>query len=592
MTTILGFNWVGPLAQKPVAEETRRFDLFQPAGLDNIRFSGKKQPTAEQKLAAYAMELLTQAQVKPGQKVSITANSINLPLVRKMVEAAYRDFKSGVVSVSLKEPQLEALKTKYGITEQFDFVALKNAGLKAQGAAFLTLDENANHYEKAGLTKLQARRLTNSMVDDIPAKTRNLLKIEPDDMLDGCLNLKPGQPLRIYGEREHLPQIVSLVERAYEKGTRLVHVTLGENKRWNLEIPFYQYASDEALTEVSGYSRPMLQEFLDKNAARVYLDGEDPALYEGVDPARISKSSSAQAKAVKDLRERMTSDLPWCIYYAPTTVSAKAAGYDSLKDAAVDARKINRVGSLKEHIANLQVQTDKINALVKEGFRTIRFVSYDPETGKPDGKTNLKVGLTPKSFFMSALMKTPSGQEAMANVPSEESFSTPDWTKTEGVATMTRPISINGNLIEGIRMEFENGVLAKDADGNYKVDATKNKQVLLDWLKENENADKLGEVALVADSPIFHLGRVFNSILLDENATCHMALGSSYAECVEGANDIADFEQKQAYLKSLNCNDSTTHYDFMIGGPNVKVTFETEDGSQQKTVIENNKFQL
>ena len=533
--------------------------------LNGIRFGAQPVNTAQVQntLQTYATQLLRQQNLQPGQKLYLKATSDQLPLVRQLVEVAYRDFQSGLVVPQIIETEFEALKDRYGKTTSFDFLQLRQTQLQAAGAATLDLSSQINIFGNAGLTALQTNQLKSNVVAEIPTETQALLSIEPDEILEGCLNLRPGQPLVLTGMREHLPNLLKLAERAYQKGTDIVQLKLMEDKAFDLSIPFYKYAPEGLLTEVPSWHRAMYQEYVDKNVARVYLDGEDPSLYEGLDGSRISKHSSSLGNTVKDLSSRLTSECPWTIYYAPTTISAKAAGYERLEDAARDARQINRVGGLQQHIANLEVQTARLNTLVKQGYRTLHFVSLNPQTGQPDGKTNLKVGLTPKSIFMSAQGTTPSGQKYMANVPSEESFSTPDWTQASGWATMTRPISLNGVLVDGARFEFENGKLKQDENGNYTVTATQNQDALRAWLKENENADKLGEIALVANSPIFNLGRVFNSILIDENATCHMAFGSSYAECVEGALEIPDYTQRKAFLDNLNCNDSPTHYGFM-----------------------------
>ena len=133
-------------------------------------------------------------------------------------------------------------------------------------------------------------------------------------------------------------------------------------------------------------------------------------------------------------------------------------------------------------------------------------------------------------------------------------------------------------------MRFENGKAVE-------VYADKNQELWREHVKSAQGADMLGEVALVAGSPIFATGRVFNSTLLDENATCHIAIGRGFDECCEGAKDITDYKEREKYLAEHNVNSSDIHTDFMIGGPNVVVEGVTQDG-KKVVLIKNNAFQI
>ena len=87
----------------------------------------------------------------------------------------------------------------------------------------------------------------------------------------------------------------------------------------------------------------------------------------------------------------------------------------------------------------------------------------------------------------------------------------------------------------------------------------------------------MGEVALVLhSSPISQSGRIFQIILFDENAYCHLALGNAYRYCIKGGEEMSDEEFAQA-----GGNISQNHWDFMIGSEEVDVDGIIEDGSTE-----------
>lgn len=58
-------------------------------------------------------------------------------------------------------------------------------------------------------------------------------------------------------------------------------------------------------------------------------------------------------------------------------------------------------------------------------------------------------------------------------MPTEEVFTAPDFRRAEGYVTSTKPLSYNGNIIEGIKVTFENGEIVD-------ITAEKGDQVMKD----------------------------------------------------------------------------------------------------------------
>ena len=183
--------------------------------------------------------------------------------------------------------------------------------------------------------------------------------------------------------------------------------------------------------------------------------------------------------------------------------------------------------------------------------------------------TDLSVGLSTLSRFEGGAGMGARGVPFIPNIPTEEVFTTPDWRRTSGEVRVTRPFMVNGTLIEELKVRFENGILVEH-------EAKSGADVFGAYIDSDEGARRLGEVALVGtDSPVFRSGLVFGEILLDENAACHIAVGSAYKSCLAGGENLSDEE-----LEAIGFNRSTAHTDMMISDEEVDVVAVTGEGKE------------
>ena len=201
-----------------------------------------------------------------------------------------------------------------------------------------------------------------------------------------------------------------------------------------------------------------------------------------------------------------------------------------------------------EHVARLR---ERAAALKERGFEALRF------TGPG---TDLTVGIIRGGRWLSGGLVTRWGCECIVNMPTDEVFTTPDANRVDGTVTMTRPVQLLGGvLVEGPRLRFEGGRAVE-------IDADTNADAIRAQMASDAGAARLGEVALVDGlSPVGQTGMVFGDVLLDENATCHVAWGQAYPFTVD------DLPEDEAGREELGFNSSAVHQDAMVGGPDVLV---------------------
>lgn len=556
---------------------------------DTVQLSTNKdtKATPETKMLNAVNKILNDdLKLEKGQSVVVKADKTHIPFLKVFAEEAYKKGAKDV-HVEIAKPELDALQKQYCKEPDFAYKQKRAEYYEKQGAKTITFDANNDPYKLSKLTNKETEEVKKTVQVDIPEHIEKKLSdaFNEKEIFHTLLNVQKGQPIAISAEREHEKNVLKFVEYAYKNGSGPIDVSFTEPGD-PVGKAKLKYASDDALTDVPSYIADIWQERVDRKTARLLLEGKDPEGMSDVDPKRIVMQSKAINEVVKPIR-KSGPESQWNIIYAPTTMSVKKTYADipdtmkALEMAADDAKNINRVGGLDTHATKLMSVADKMNDYQ---FKEIHFYSIDPETKQPDGKTDLHIGMHEKSRFRAAAKDTDDGVRYMANTPTEEVFSSPDKTKTNGWVSTTLPLCLNGNLVEGIRMRFENGRAVE-------VYADKNQELWREHIKSAQDGDMLGEVALVANSPIFHTGRVFNNTLLDENAACHIAIGAGFDDCVDGAENIKDYKERQEYLKQNNINDSNIHTDFMIGGPNVIVEGIKADGTKV-TLIKDNQFQI
>lgn len=380
------------------------------------------------------------------------------------------------------------------------------------------------------------------------------------------INVQPGHSVNIRIGVDQVDLARLLVKEAYALGVAEVMV------QWEDDIitrERYLNESVELLETVPQFSIEKMNYMLDKKCSRLVILSDDPAAFDGVDPEKLSRHARALSQALKPMRNASQANkISWCLGAASSPEWAKKVFPDATsEEEAVDllwdqifktcrVYEADPVQAWIEHEARLD---EKAAILNKEQFVKLHY--------RAPG-TDLVLGMPKNHIWESAGSINAQGEHFVANMPTEEVFTAPDYRVADGYVTSTKPLSYNGNIIEGIKVTFENGQITE-------VSAEKGDDVIKKLVFDNMGSRALGEVALVPHkSPISQSNITFFTTLFDENASNHLAIGAAYAFSVEGGTEMTEEE-----LKAAGLNRSDVHVDFMIGSEHMDIDGIREDGT-------------
>lgn len=380
------------------------------------------------------------------------------------------------------------------------------------------------------------------------------------------VNVKKGQWVIVQTQLDQPEFVEMVVEELYRAGAGKVTVEFSHQPLAKLH---YKYAKEEKLATVEKWEIEKLELKKQELPAMLYLESEDPDGLKGVDQEKFTAVNMARRKVVKPYRDAMDNKYQWCIAAVPGKAWAKKVFPDLMVNTAVEklweailkasrADGADPVRDWARHNDELSARCDKLNRL---GLISLEY--------KSSNGTDFKVGLMPESVFKGGGEETLSGNRYNPNIPTEEIFTSPKSGEAEGIVYSVKPLSYQGELIENFSVRFEGGKVVE-------VKAEKNQHLLEKMIHMDEGACKLGECALIAyDSPINNSGLLSYNTLFDENASCHLALGAGFNECVRGFENMTIEE-----LREKGVNDSIIHVDFMIGSQDLDIVGVTKKGER------------
>ncbi len=380
------------------------------------------------------------------------------------------------------------------------------------------------------------------------------------------LNVQKGQEVNITCGLDQPEFVAYVVEECYKCGASKVRVDWSYMPITKIN---YTYRTLESLSEVTEEEIARFKHRVDKLPCRLWLDSDDPDGLDGTDSEKISKANIARFPIIKPYRDAVENKEQWCIAAVPGKEWAKKiypqlATNDAVEKLWEDILYCSRVdgdpiAAWKKHNENLAKRCKFLNDY-----------KFDRLEYKSANGTDFTVGLNPVGKFNGGGERT-IGQRVYfnPNIPSEEVFTTPVRGIADGKVVATKPLSYQGKLIENFWMKFKDGKVVE-------VYAEKNQDLLEKMVSMDEWAAYLGECALIAyDSPINNTGILFYNTLFDENASCHLALGRGFNDCIEGYENLSVEE-----CEKLGVNSSMIHVDFMIGSKDMSIIGVTKDGKR------------
>ena len=385
------------------------------------------------------------------------------------------------------------------------------------------------------------------------------------------VNVQKGQPVLVEAIIEGADFTPIFAEECYKLGAS--NVVIHYLDEGNLKVAA-KYRSDADVRKVEEWERLQNQQYLDEGACYVRLEGVNPGIMDDITEAQAN-AIFAHTDDVRNIMRKASREkrCQWLIAMIPTQQWAEFILPDVPKDKALEElwKLLLKLCYIDEDndVVETYAERDRIRGERGAKIDAYNFTKlhYTASNG-----TDLTVGLTPYSKFGGRRPKDDKFIPFHANIPSEEICTSPEKYATEGVVYASRPLVLGGKSIENFGFRFEKGKVVE-------VIADEGREMLEALVKTDEGAAYLGEAALVEyHSPISMSNIVYYTTLIDENASCHLALGRALGMPLPEGDPYT-------------INDSQIHIDFMVGTPDMHIVGTTADG-QEVVVFDNGDFVL
>lgn len=404
------------------------------------------------------------------------------------------------------------------------------------------------------------------MIEELENKYVNLL-------INRCLSFKNGNSLFINYYSDNDAFVEKIVTSAKSRGIEDIYLDRNDKEERHQKL----LQSVEEINNDDYFDDHIWDEYAKNDAAFLMLSTEFPGYFADI-PSENMTAASLKSRTSKPLYKlkQLTNEISWCIAVIPNKIWAKEKFPDLSEEDAYNeyfklmchctmVDKENPIEEWNKFLDRQRMLVSKLNEL------QITKMHYTNSLG-----TDLVIGLSPDALWQCAGYE---GSDTIVNMPTYEVFTSPDYRLTEGVVYASKPLMYGGALVDKFWVKFKNGKVVD-------YDAEVGKEILKGIIESDEYSCFLGECALVdKNTAIAQTNFVYGETCLDENASCHIALGDAFPECLKGAEDESIDERRERGL-----NHSDNHVDFMIGTDDLNIVAETKN--EEMLIFKNGEFNL
>lgn len=392
-----------------------------------------------------------------------------------------------------------------------------------------------------------------------------------DLLVNKCLNFSKSNSLFISCDKVNKDFVNELIEKVDKEKVSDIYIDM--NDIFQKHDKLKSMSLDE-IEHDKYFDKSLWDEYAKKDAVFLMIDTEFPHVMDDIEPEKITKAAEIARKSRPIFRRKeSTMEISWCIAAVANEIWAKdifkddSNAYQKLEELIYKCCMVdqeNPIESWNNYLKKSEELADKLNNLKIESLH------YKNSLG-----TDLNIELPKDVIWQSAASEA--NFDCIVNMPTYEIFTSPNYKGTNGIVYNALPLMYGGKLVDKFSIKFKDGKAI-----SYKAEI--GEEILKGIIEGDERSSYLGEVALVNhNSPISNTGVIFGTTLFDENASCHLALGDGFPECIKDGSKMSKEE-----LLNNGINQCPNHVDFMVGTSDLEIEAKTKDGIIK--IFENGNF--